>query len=118
MLTRERRKELVLEAERVVNRLRTSDVGRTELSPVTNVLFHSHGTWPERFKRAHRIAKRLPGSWMSTRGNDGPAKARRVSDVMIDLLARFTKEEEMRYLLGWATRRLFVEESQARTGGR
>lgn len=116
MLTRERRKELVVEAERAVNRLRTKDVGRTELSPVTNVLLHSHGTWRERFQRARRIAKRLPVSWVSTRGQDGPARARGVSEVMLDLLERYPKEEEMRYLLGWTTRRLFVEEREARTG--
>lgn len=118
MLTAERRRELLEEAERLVKRLRTRDVRRTEFSPVANVVLYSHGTWPERHKRAREIARRLPTSWVAQRGQDVPKRVRCVSEVLGEVLDRFKKEEEARYLLGWTLRQLFVEEKQARVGGK
>lgn len=117
MLNADQRRELVGEAERLVNRLRKTGAGRAELSDVANVLVQDRTPWPERVEKARRIAELLPRSWKKERSGSTPERLRTVREVFLDLLGRHEDEEEVRYLLGWTMRLLHVRELEEGKGG-
>lgn len=114
MLSDQKKRDLLEEAEGLVRSLRGSRAGRTEVSPVVNVLLLAPGTWEERRDKATRIATHLPDSWMKARSGDMPHRLPKVKEVLLRVLERHQDEEETRFLLGWTSRLLKRAEDQER----
>ena len=118
MLSNQKKRDLLEEAEGLVRSLRGSGAGRSEVSPVVNVLLLAPGTWKERKAKATEIAIHLPDSWMKARSADMPRRLPKVKEVLLRVLDRHQDEEETRFLLGWTTRLLKRAEDAERAQGR
>jgi hypothetical protein len=114
VLSDERKRDLLEEAERLVRALRGVEAGRAEVSPVVNVLLLAPGTWNERRTKARAIATMLPTSWLKDRSKAMPRRLPQVREVLLQVLDRHQKEEEVRFLLGWTLRILKGAEDAAR----
>lgn len=114
MLTADRKRQLLTEAESIAAELARGEVSRTELRPVLNLLFLPPRTWSDRLARARELVAALPRSWLTKRSDAAPRQYGQVSRTLEPLLRRDWAEEELRFLLGWVARKVPSRNSSKR----
>jgi hypothetical protein len=95
------RAQLIAEAERLASSLFAERVGRNDVRGVLDLLVHAPGEWDERREKCGELLRLLPESWV--RGTKWPI----LKDHVRPLLGG-RSEDEVRFLLGWAARILYV----------
>ena len=113
-LSAARKRELLARVDALDRRLAGGKVKRSELSPVTSVLFFVPSPWPERLERARRLAGKLPGSWLAERSGAVRAALPVVAGVLAEVLVPEADEVEVRFVLGWLLRRARIREGERR----
>lgn len=110
--TRSQRLRAFEEAERLAERLVRVDLSRSEVSPVLNLLVHGNGDFGQRKEQARELLRRAPTSGLANRGGDMGARLLKLTKALDPVLARERPEAELRWILGWLQRLLFVRDRQ------
>lgn len=106
MLSADRKRQLLTDAESLAAELVRGEVSRTELRPVLNLLFLPPLPWSDRLARARELVAALPGSWLTERSKTAPRQYAQVNRTLEKLLRRDWDEDELRFLLGWVARKV------------
>lgn len=114
MLSMQQQQALLQKAEGLAQPLIQGGVSRSEIRPVLNALFLPAGPWADRVQRALLLLEQLPESWVGKRSNTARERHARVRSAFRPLLRNPLPPEELRFLLGWATRLVHTADLAAR----
>lgn len=110
----ERKRELMREAESLASQLHRESVTRTELEQVSSLLFYSTGSWSDRLERARQLTRTLPGSWVQKWSKQMPRRLKALETVVLPVLDKHPSEPDLRFVLGWTSRLLYIREKQGK----
>jgi len=113
-LSPDRRRELLSQAENLAARLAGGGVERSEVSPLVNLLFYVPGEWAKRLEEGRHLLETLPSSGLRKRSQVMPQRYRHLKQYLGPVLQEVSQPEELRFLLGWLMRCLYV---RGRNGG-
>ena len=89
-------------------------VERSEVSPLVNLLFYVPGEWAKRLEEGRHLLETLPSSGLRKRSQVMPQRYRHLKQYLGPVLQEVSQPEELRFLLGWLMRCLYV---RGRNGG-
>lgn len=114
MLTPATQRRLFAQAQALAERLAEGGVTRAELRYVLNPLFLPPEPWTNRLGAARRLLDALPTSWVGERTKQTRGRLLRVQGVLREILREDSREEELRYLLGWTARLVHIRDVEAK----
>ncbi len=112
MLSPERKKSLLSEAEKLAADLAGGLVTRTEWSHVPNALYLGADPAKRDLQHAEELIEALPRSWVRGRSNKTPGQLNQVRHTFGTIRRKKLDDEELRYLLGWVSRFLRIRQQK------
>lgn len=110
MLSPERKKNLLKEAEELAGALAGGLVTRTEWSHVPNALYLGADLSRRDPRHAEELIEALPSSWAGKRSNKTRDQLNQVRHTFRGIRRKKLNAEELRYVLGWVSRLLRIRQ--------
>jgi hypothetical protein len=108
MLSAEQKRELLAKAKDCAAELAGGEVTRSEWRHVAAAFFHAPCPPARRLAQARELIEALPSSWVRNRSNKTAKQLARVQLTLRRILGQKLSEEELRFLVGWTARLLYV----------
>ena len=113
MLSPERKRVLLADAEKFAADLAGGLVTRTEWSHVPNALYLGGNPSKRNLEHAEELIEALPESWVRRRSNKTPGQLNQIQFTFRKIRRKNLEGEELRYLLGWVSRFLKIRQSKS-----
>ncbi len=118
MLSPQRKKQLLADAENLTAKLAGGSVTRSEWRHVVDALYLVPGSPQKRLQRARELVDTLPTSWVASRSKKTRGQLSHVRQTFREILGKKLSSEELRFLVGWTTRLLYLRDLETRAAAR